>query len=482
MDGLIGSGTYGEVYKVTNSTGLQKAVKIINRPKRALDYQDIAREIYGLYNSGHLEHILFGHQNRVGLSMPLLGRRLGNSVVPKINVLESVALLRPVAEALKDLKGMHRDVKPANILWPKDLGHRSTLIDFSLSTYMTKSKDHAVVTLWYRAPEILLKMDYTNAIDVWSLGIILLNVLTGAHVSRILDEDQTLFMLLNLLDAFGWPNDWPEFSTHMTKLFQHHMPTRGPSCGTYDILKAIADNNPMHHAKLAEDLLKGMLQINPSKRLTWPQVLEHPFWQLEGLSCLRSPLVTEALDVTANHFVNHALRVPAMAKQDVSIWATPEYLRQSGMLKQRVFEVDYLLHYGKKMGFSEDTCIMAYFLNVKCIQSDLKFVERLAACLFLASAFNEDARVDPLDFIAWSVLWDEPPGFTMEDAIIGVLKATAGYWPNCLEAYKASVLNGQWPKWMTPFMCIFQQSEFQDAALYLDAMVQECATNISNRF
>jgi serine/threonine protein kinase len=178
VDGLIGSGTYGEVYKVTNSTGLQKAVKIINRPKRALDYQDIAREIYGLYNSGHLEHILFGHQNRVGLSMPLLGRRLGNSVVPKINVLESVALLRPVAEALKDLKGMHRDVKPANILWPKDLGHRSTLIDFSLSTYMTKSKDHAVVTLWYRAPEIiLLEKDYGPAIDIWSVGCIFAELL-----------------------------------------------------------------------------------------------------------------------------------------------------------------------------------------------------------------------------------------------------------------------------------------------------------------
>lgn len=70
---------------------------------------------------------------------------------------------------------LHRDLKPQNLLLD-DEGHVK-LADFGLSrsfTLPTRTYTHEVVTLWYRAPELLLgaKM-YSTAVDLWSLGCIM---------------------------------------------------------------------------------------------------------------------------------------------------------------------------------------------------------------------------------------------------------------------------------------------------------------------
>lgn len=70
---------------------------------------------------------------------------------------------------------MHRDLKPANILICTSGNVK--IADFGLSRKL-KSEENAnytdtVVTVWYRAPEILLHIrNYTTAIDIWSLGCI----------------------------------------------------------------------------------------------------------------------------------------------------------------------------------------------------------------------------------------------------------------------------------------------------------------------
>lgn len=70
---------------------------------------------------------------------------------------------------------LHRDIKPQNLLVDKE-GHIK-IADFGLSrcfSIPTKPYTHEVVTMWYRAPELLLGSKlYTNGIDIWSMGCVM---------------------------------------------------------------------------------------------------------------------------------------------------------------------------------------------------------------------------------------------------------------------------------------------------------------------
>lgn len=94
------------------------------------------------------------------------------------------SLLHQILQGLKYLHSlyiMHRDIKPENILITQDGVVK--LADFGLARYFRKpikalaKVDKIVVTLWYRAPELLFQsMHYTPAIDIWSLGCIFIEL------------------------------------------------------------------------------------------------------------------------------------------------------------------------------------------------------------------------------------------------------------------------------------------------------------------
>ncbi len=75
---------------------------------------------------------------------------------------------------------MHRDIKTANILLSGQGGIK--LADFGLAKELRGLLEHTptVVTLWYRAPELLLgSRRYTQQVDVWALGVVAAELLTG---------------------------------------------------------------------------------------------------------------------------------------------------------------------------------------------------------------------------------------------------------------------------------------------------------------
>ncbi len=112
---------------------------------------------------------------------------------------------------MHDAGYVHRDIKPANLLMGP--GHALVLADFGLANVWRPSAvmTHTVVTLWYRAPELLLGDRNTGpAIDAWAAGVVLLELLTGYPIHRR-DEAQRLFAIQDIWALCGCPSaeSWP---------------------------------------------------------------------------------------------------------------------------------------------------------------------------------------------------------------------------------------------------------------------------------
>ena len=102
-------------------------------------------------------------------------------------------LLKGVAYMHK-CKIIHRDLKPQNLLITKD--DVLKLADFGLARgygLPIRNYTYEVVTLWYRAPDILLgNKEYTTSIDMWSIGCIFEEIATGDLIFKSGDEDGML--------------------------------------------------------------------------------------------------------------------------------------------------------------------------------------------------------------------------------------------------------------------------------------------------
>ena len=113
-------------------------------------------------------------------------------------------------------KILHRDIKSANIFISKETG-KIKVGDFGLARSYTKAKPdqpnrytNKVVTLWYRAPELLLgERNYTAAIDIWGVGCIMAELWTRSPIMQGRNETNQLMLISNLCGSIG-PSVWPD--------------------------------------------------------------------------------------------------------------------------------------------------------------------------------------------------------------------------------------------------------------------------------
>lgn len=163
---------------------------------------------------------------------------------------------------------IHRDLKPQNLLVSKD-GLTIKLADFGLARAFQvplHTYTHEVVTLWYRAPEILLgDKHYSPAVDIWSVGCIFAEMATKQPLfpgDSEIDELYKIFRLLGTPNNQNWPNvtQLPDY----TPVF--------PQWNAQPLSSVVAGLEP---AALA--MLSKMLCYEPSQRLSAKAALAHPY-------------------------------------------------------------------------------------------------------------------------------------------------------------------------------------------------------------
>ncbi|KAJ1380459.1 Serine/threonine-protein kinase, active site [Sesbania bispinosa] len=172
---------------------------------------------------------------------------------------------------------LHRDLKTSNIL----LNNKGELkiCDFGLSRqYGSPLKPYTpiVVTLWYRAPELLLgAKKYSTAIDMWSVGCIMAELVAKEPLFRGKTEIEQLhkiFQTLGTPDEKIWPglSKLPGSKTNFVKQPYNMLSKKFPA--------ASFTGSPVL-SELGFDLMKKLLTYDPEKRITAEDALLHGWFR-----------------------------------------------------------------------------------------------------------------------------------------------------------------------------------------------------------
>jgi len=170
---------------------------------------------------------------------------------------------------------LHRDLKPHNLLISGD-GRQVKLADFGLarlSAIPNGPYTFEVVTLWYRAPELLLGSSrYSTSVDVWSVGCIFAEMATGMPLFPGRSDIDQLFKIFQRRGT-PTPDIWPS----VVRL--PHYNVEFPQWRERNITD-ICSLTALGGAPGA-DLLAKLLAYDPDRRISCKTALQHPFFLQE---------------------------------------------------------------------------------------------------------------------------------------------------------------------------------------------------------
>uniref|UniRef100_A0A1A8CF19 dual-specificity kinase n=1 Tax=Nothobranchius kadleci TaxID=1051664 RepID=A0A1A8CF19_NOTKA len=328
---VIGKGSFGQVVKAfDHKTQTLLALKMVRNEKRF--HRQAAEEIRILEHlrkqdkdsSMNVIHMLehFTFRNHICMTFELLSMNLYELI--KKNKFQgfSLLLVRKFAhsilqclDALHKNRIIHCDLKPENILLKQQGRSGIKVIDFGSSCYEHQRVYTYIQSRFYRAPEVILGSRYGMAIDMWSLGCILAELLTGYPLLPGEDEADQLACIIELLgmpsqklldtskraknfvSSKGFPRyctvtTLPDGSTVLNGGRSRRGKARGPP-GSKDwsaALKGCED-------ALFLDFLKQCLEWDPAVRMTPSQALRHQ-WLRRRLP--KPPMGTATGDKTSS--------------------------------------------------------------------------------------------------------------------------------------------------------------------------------------
>ncbi|CAO3617950.1 unnamed protein product [Cunninghamella echinulata] len=276
----LGEGAYGIVYKAqnreTNEVVALKRICLDNEEEgvpctaireisllKELKHQNIVR----LYDVLHKERKLI-------LVFEYLDSDLKKFLDSNGGDIDELTIKQMMYQLLKGIafchahRVLHRDLKPQNLLINKK--GELKLGDFGLARAFgipVRSYSRDVVTLWYRAPDVLMgSKQYSTSIDLWSAGCIFAEMVSGSPLfpgSSVSDQLQCIFKVLGTPTEENWPNvsQVPEYKRDFEIFAPIPLESILPKLDALGI-----------------DLLKKLIEYPPEKRITASDALQHPYF------------------------------------------------------------------------------------------------------------------------------------------------------------------------------------------------------------
>ena len=287
----IGQGRHSSVFIGTEaSTGKQYAVKALKPTTLAKAFREIRamKALTGCPNTAHMHDAYRDAKGgRVHIVQDLAEGVPLKRLVPALTANETRAIAHKLLEALECAHShgvMHRDVKPQNVMYDRETGALS-LADWGLAEFYVPGRRYnvSVASASYKPPELLVKMRYYDySLDMWSFGCVLAEMLLKERrpLFRGSTECRTLRAVAEVLGS--------KDITEYTSKYNLRVPCRGLSSGlghTPLCTTEKAKTKGAHTGRACKaldtkglDLLRSLLVIDHSKRLTAAEALHHPYF------------------------------------------------------------------------------------------------------------------------------------------------------------------------------------------------------------
>ncbi|XP_058090092.1 probable serine/threonine-protein kinase At1g09600 [Magnolia sinica] len=291
----IGQGTYSNVFKArdleTGKIVALKKVRFVNTDPESVRF--MAREIHILRRLDHpnvmkLEGLVTSRMSStLYLALEYMEHDLaGLAAAPDVKFTEPQikCYMQQLLRGLEHCHSrgvLHRDIKGSNLLI--DNNGNLQITDFGLATFFKPNQEQPltsrVVTLWYRPPELLLgATEYGVAVDLWSTGCILAELLTGKPIMPGRTEVEQMHKIFKLC---GSPSEdyWRKSKLAHATIFKPQHPYKRCVSETFKDFPSSA-----------LDLLDVLLAIEPEDRGSASSALKSKFFTTNPLPCDPSSL------------------------------------------------------------------------------------------------------------------------------------------------------------------------------------------------
>ena len=285
--GVVGEGAYGIVYKCKNKeTGQFVAIKKFKETEDDLVQKTMKRELKMLQQLKHPNCVdfqdAFYHKGNLFLVFEYVEKNLlevleesPNGLSPKL-IRSFVYQMCKAISYLHKNNIIHRDVKPENLLI--DENYQLKLCDFGFARKIMLDSNNNninpmtdyVATRWYRAPELLLSNGiYGPEVDYWAVGCIMGELADGNPMFPGENETDQIDCIIKIL------GNLPEEQVNM---FYENPIYAEKELLIVDRPESIERRYMDKLGPTAIDFLKGLLQLDPKKRLNGDTVFKHRYF------------------------------------------------------------------------------------------------------------------------------------------------------------------------------------------------------------